>query len=129
MAEINIPWEHTIVLPEGSPAISSINDIQAEVRLDQCGIVADELYCLGEADILIHYQSVPPPSSGGLFGRNSEREAGSSWQAMMTLPLELYGEGEPPPDPVLTIDSLDWYMVSDRAIELEAMLTDRKSVV
>jgi|GEM_PF-3640407 len=121
MAEIIIPWEHTIFLPEGSPAISSINDIQVEMRLNQCGSAAGELYCLGEADILINYQSAPPPSSGGLFGRNAGREEGSSWQALLTLPVELHAPGvDPPVEPIAALGDLDWYMVSDRAVEVEA---------
>lgn len=57
MAELRLPLQRTIFLPSGAPSLGSIYQISGDLRQVRCGCTGPDVYCSGEADILIEYTS------------------------------------------------------------------------
>jgi len=124
MEELILPLVRTVFLPPGSPGIGSINQILADLRDVRCGMSGDEVYCFGEADILVDYVSCRHPGDlfAGAANRFFDRDAAAEWQAMLSFPFQLKKQGHLPADLAYRINlhALNWNMVTSRAIELEA---------
>lgn len=124
MAEIILPFCRTIFLPAGSPGISSINQVRGDLRNLRCGSAGGEVYCIGEADILVDYISYMPGRNLGPFAvPSTEQQPGcdQAWQALLTLPFQLSGCGELPADGPYRVElgDIEWCMVAARALEVE----------
>lgn len=126
MAELILPLVRTMFLPPGSPGIGSVQNVMGDIRDVRCGMSGGEVYCFGDADILIEYLS--DARRNELFGEsqsppdydNGVRE----WQAMLTFPFQLRGAGELPPGATYRVNfgPMDWRMITSRAIELETSI-------
>ena len=122
MAVLKFPLVRTLFLPSGSPGIGCVSRVTGELREVRCGAAGGEVYCIGEADILIEYMS--GNGGGGLFAAGpptDQRDRGAEWQALLTLPFQLCGAGELPADMPYRVNlgQLEWCMVAAHAVELE----------
>lgn len=123
MAEFSLPLNRTVFLPAGSPGIGSLLRVSGDLREVRCGSAGGEVYCIGEADILVEYLSCS--GSGGLFSSRpptDQSAGGSEWQALLSLPFQLCVSGDLPPEAAYRVNlgRLEWTMVAARALELEA---------
>ena len=117
MAAIRIPFSRTVFLPDGSPPLGSLTDVQVELRDGSCGGADGQIWCRGELDLLVDYRSWPV-SGGASYA--AAGETGEEWQALLTLPLFLTGPGAAPGDGATPeLVELEWYAVGAAALELE----------
>ena len=117
MAELILPLCRTLFLPAGCPSLGCVEKVSGDLREVCCGSTGGEAYCMGEADILIEYTAPLGPS--GLFAPQKGRPG--TWQALLSFPFQLCGEGNLPHDSAHRVElgPLCWSMVASRAIELD----------
>jgi|GEM_PF-4473465 len=124
MDEMIMPFHRTVFLPKGSPGISVINEIQADVRAQEITSDNGKIYCRGELDILIDYisqEAEEEKNRQGIFsGDESQIPESVAWQALLTLPFCITKKGSIPYAQLcnLHINTLDWQMVAPRALEM-----------
>lgn len=124
MAVITFPLVRTMFLPSGSPAIGCILRVSGDLREVRCGAAGGEVYCIGEADILIEYMS--GNGGSGLFPLHppTDQHGGDEWQALIALPFQLCSAGTLPPDTPYRVNlgPLEWCMAAAHAVELETYI-------
>jgi len=124
MDEMIMPFHRTVFLPKGSPGISLINEIQADIRTQEITSDNGKIFCRGELDILIDYisqEAEEEKNRQGIFsGDESQIPESIAWQALLTLPFCMTKKGSLPYAPLckLHINTLEWQMVAPRALEM-----------
>ena len=126
MVEIILPLVRTVFLPTGSPGIGSVNHVMGDLRDVRCGMSGGEVYCFGEADILIDYISCSKRNNLFSSGRDAptQNAEAQAWQALLSFPFQLSGKGTLPTGSEyhVNLSALEWNMVTARAVELECRL-------
>lgn len=92
MNKISMTLLRTVFLPVGSPPIGSVCEITADIGKADIHVEGEQVYCLGEMDIIIDYLSFSPNSGRHLFPDHADTYpggGGKEWQAMINLPFAL----------------------------------------
>lgn len=70
MRQIYMTLLRTVFLPVGSPPIGSVRNIKADITKADIHVDNDQVYCLGEIDILIDYICFFPDAGKQIFADN-----------------------------------------------------------
>ena len=124
MNKISLTLLRTVFLPVGSPPIGSVCEIKADIGKADIHVEGEQLYCLGEMDIIIDYLSFSANSGRHLFPDQSDTYPGGGgreWQAMINLPFSLNERVDLAANAeyIASLGDLKWFMVAPRALEME----------
>ena len=124
MNKISLTLLRTVFLPVGSPPIGSVCEIKADIGKADIHVEGEQLYCLGEMDIIIDYLSFSANSGRHLFPDQSDTYPGGGgreWQAMINLPFSLNERVDLAANAeyIASLRDLKWFMVAPRALEME----------
>ena len=124
MNKISMTLLRTVFLPVGSPPIGSVCEITADIGKADIHVEGEQVYCLGELDIIIDYLSFSPNNGRHLFPDHADTYpggGGKEWQAMINLPFALNETAalDSSAEYSAALGDIKWFMVAPRALEME----------
>lgn len=124
MNKISMTLIRTVFLPVGSPPIGSVCEIKADIGKADIHVEGEQVYCLGEIDIIIDYLSFSENNGRHLFSEKNAsypESGGKEWQAMINLPFSLNekADWDQQTPYIVSLGDIKWFMVAPRALEME----------
>lgn len=122
MAEILIPFRHTVMIPQGSPGIGAVNEVRMELRSMTFGSGSGHIRCHGVGDVLVDYTAAGE-SENPFAMMMAKKHAGMPWQFLTTVTLDLLQPGDlPKGDVSCRLHACRGYKVALSGLELEGEL-------